>query len=321
MPKKIDPKVTEALKKYDLATKDAVWDCRGTWVVRHKVLEQIAAAEGIVFDPPEVLECNNIVWKKTSESKEYQHEEAVYSGKHVAIYVRGFLGDSEAWSIGEAAPNNTKQSYPWAMAEKRAKDRVILKLIGLHGLVYSEEEADDFKEKPKSAAQLKRETGPTGKTKWDELQDEISQCDSPVSLARLKAVWEKDEYPQMTKAWREQADELFEKAEADVTRQALENAPDAPDRGLKAIGDDPTVQEIFKQYPGSKIKEIRLTEDAKKEFCAEQYETIKTIWDAAQLRKWYADGSEQFKAAEVNDDIVAACERQVKEIRKKQATA
>jgi hypothetical protein len=34
------------------------------------------------------------------------------------------------------------------MAEKRAKDRVILKLIGLHGLAYSEEEADDFKQEP-----------------------------------------------------------------------------------------------------------------------------------------------------------------------------
>jgi hypothetical protein len=31
------------------------------------------------------------------------------------------------------------------MAEKRAKDRVILKLIGLSGDAYSEEEADDFK--------------------------------------------------------------------------------------------------------------------------------------------------------------------------------
>jgi hypothetical protein len=38
------------------------------------------------------------------------------------------------------------------MAEKRAKDRVILKLVGLHGDVYSEEEADEFKnEKPKSS--------------------------------------------------------------------------------------------------------------------------------------------------------------------------
>ena len=47
--------------------------------------------------------------------------------------------------MGEASPKNNKNAYPWAMAEKRAKDRVILKLIGLHGLVYSEQEADEFK--------------------------------------------------------------------------------------------------------------------------------------------------------------------------------
>jgi hypothetical protein len=45
------------------------------------------------------------------------------------------------------------------MAEKRAKDRVILKLVGLHGLLSSEEEADAFKtgavsaEGPEDAAQ------------------------------------------------------------------------------------------------------------------------------------------------------------------------
>lgn len=39
------------------------------------------------------------------------------------------------------------------MAEKRAKDRVILKLVGLHGYVYSEEESDDFKDaKPNTGA-------------------------------------------------------------------------------------------------------------------------------------------------------------------------
>ena len=33
-----------------------------------------------------------------------------------------------------------------AMAEKRSRDRVILKLLSLHGALYSEDEADDFKE-------------------------------------------------------------------------------------------------------------------------------------------------------------------------------
>jgi hypothetical protein len=42
--------------------------------------------------------------------------------------------------------------YVWAMAEKRAKDRVILKLAGLYG-VYSDEEISDISDlKPVSEA-------------------------------------------------------------------------------------------------------------------------------------------------------------------------
>ena len=37
-------------------------------------------------------------------------------------------------------------SYPYAMAEKRAVDRCILKLLNAHAYLYSESEADDFKQ-------------------------------------------------------------------------------------------------------------------------------------------------------------------------------
>ena len=48
----------------------------------------------------------------------------------------------ELW---KANANNTRMPYWWAMAEKRGKDRVILKLIGAYekGL-YSEVEADSW---------------------------------------------------------------------------------------------------------------------------------------------------------------------------------
>jgi translation initiation factor IF-2 len=67
------------------------------------------------------------------------------------ILVTGRIGDRVEWSIGEALVgvnyrvSGKQAAYVYAMAEKRAKDRVILKLIELHGLVYSEEEADEFK--------------------------------------------------------------------------------------------------------------------------------------------------------------------------------
>ena len=117
--------VEEILGEIGLTVKGSTWDCHGTAVVLHKALEQVAAHKGIVFDSPTVVESQ-------------------ISQKNVAICVTGHLGDRSEWSFGEAAPYNNKNGYPYAMAEKRAKDRVILKLVGLGGYVYSEDEADDF---------------------------------------------------------------------------------------------------------------------------------------------------------------------------------
>jgi hypothetical protein len=127
MPKQLPPRLVEILKEIGLTERQAVWDCHGTPVVLHKALEKVAAHYNVVFDQPKVLECS-------------------IASKEVALCVTGHMKDKTEWSIGEAAPYNNKNSYPFAMAEKRAKDRVILKLVGLHGDVYSEEEADDFKE-------------------------------------------------------------------------------------------------------------------------------------------------------------------------------
>lgn len=118
--------VGEVLKEIGETAVTAGWDCHGTFVLLHKALERVAAHKNITFDPPTIVESD-------------------ISSKNVVILVTGHLGDKSEWSFGEAAPYNNKNAYPYAMAEKRAKDRVILKLVGLHGHVYSEEEADDFK--------------------------------------------------------------------------------------------------------------------------------------------------------------------------------
>ena len=62
-------------------------------------------------------------------------------------------GDVVMESFGEASANNTKQSYPVAMAEKRALSRVVLKIAGFYKYgVFGEDESDDFKRKVKEAA-------------------------------------------------------------------------------------------------------------------------------------------------------------------------
>lgn len=125
----LKPELKKILDDFEVNIQESVWDCHGTLVIKHRTLEEIAARAKIVFDAPQVLEANGSV-------------------KVAALCVTGRMGDSSAWSIGEAAPGNNKNAYPFAMAEKRAKDRVILKLVGLSGFVYSEDEADDFKEAP-----------------------------------------------------------------------------------------------------------------------------------------------------------------------------
>jgi hypothetical protein len=168
--------VTKALKENGL-TKKVLWDCHGTFVIKHSALETIAANKGITFDEPVIVESN--------------------ADKSIAIVmVKGYLGDKFEWTFGEATPKNSKNSYPYAMAEKRAKDRIILKLIGLHGDVYSEDEADDFKDEIKvqerNAKKVEKENvdtsvwGKIGKKAGLEAKNELTNYYA-ISVAQDKA--------------------------------------------------------------------------------------------------------------------------------------
>tara|TARA_S200002703_G_scaffold155013_1_gene158619 strand:+ start:49 stop:714 length:666 start_codon:yes stop_codon:yes gene_type:complete len=129
---KLPQALIDIFKEIGLTKEQATWDCHGTPVALHKALEQVAAHQGITFDAPKIVESDPAL-------------------RSCVLIVTGRLKDKSEWSIGEAMPINIdrgshKQSYPYAMAEKRAKDRVILKLIGVAGFVYSEAEAAAFEE-------------------------------------------------------------------------------------------------------------------------------------------------------------------------------
>lgn len=72
-------------------------------------------------------------------------------GLDVAVKALGVMGDETIETFGEASPENTTQSYPFAMAEKRAMARAVLKLAGLYAEgFFSEDESDDFKDAVKA---------------------------------------------------------------------------------------------------------------------------------------------------------------------------
>ena len=168
-----------------------MWDCRGSWVAYHKAIEEIGAKAGVSFSKPDILECNS--------------EKGI-----VSLVCYGEMNGRHEWSVGECSPKNNKNAYPYAMAEKRAKDRVILKLVGLHGFVYSEEESDDFK--PKSSAQLKKDGV------WEAFIQALADCGSTVSLEELRGIYR---IQAQQEGWNKQfldcMKEEFEKRELELT--------------------------------------------------------------------------------------------------------
>lgn len=199
MPRQLDKRIADILRDHGEDpndTRGVIWDCHGTWVVYHKALERVAARAGISFDKPDVLRA--------------ERDEAV-------IMVTGRMGDRTDWDIGEALINvnyrvsGKQAAYVYAMALKRGRDRLILKLVGLHGLLYSEEEADDFKQAPDTQASYAQAQAMS----VDHMLHEIDECPDAAALASLKT------NPTFRLGYRE-ADELSRKRIEQALAKAAE---------------------------------------------------------------------------------------------------
>ena len=71
----------------------------------------------------------------------------IYKGPQWGVIGRPYI-EREVITFGEAGPGNCKLGYYWAMAEKRAMDRAILKGIDAYRLFYSNVELDDEVKEP-----------------------------------------------------------------------------------------------------------------------------------------------------------------------------
>ena len=109
----------------------------GQWILKHDSIEKIANAEDIRIQKVESL---------------YQSETSCRFLVTMGKWVNGSC-EEVIITTGEADKSNCINAYLAAMAEKRGKDRAILKLIKAYEYgISSEEEADDFKQsKPKVA--------------------------------------------------------------------------------------------------------------------------------------------------------------------------
>ncbi len=178
------PEVIEFQKAHGI-TESEMWEVRpGAWAVKHSAIERLVAQQGIKFERPAIIEVN------TAE-------------KIMVICVFGTLGDRTEWSFGEASPANCKIAYPAAIAEKRAKDRVAIKLINATGeAIYSEEEfAEDTQ--PRQNPHV---------TRAADVFDEISADIPAVDVPKMKVKDARPEYAVLVKEMQRIQDpqELYE---------------------------------------------------------------------------------------------------------------
>ena len=120
-------KLTELYHKYNLSKED-FFKHKFYTIITRAGIDKIQAQAGI-----------NISYQLRYNSPDL---------KNIIIQAFASDGDNEIQTFGESSPANTTNSYPVAMAEKRAMSRAVLKLTGFYELgVMGEDEADEFKKK------------------------------------------------------------------------------------------------------------------------------------------------------------------------------
>jgi len=197
----INEKLSKLLKEVgevvDVRDKNsAVWSLpqnKNALIVKHKALEKISAHLGMWFDPPKIIESDT-------------------EKKIVSLVVQGYIDDGKgkntAWSIGEVSPQNTSNKYVYAMAEKRAIDRVILKLLGVHGDFYSQAEIDEGEVSNKSTS--------------DKPDPKMVAMIKEMFLTFLKAQTTRED---LVAFWKNNPEPLGQlKAMSEVARQEVEDA-------------------------------------------------------------------------------------------------
>lgn len=114
------------------------WILMNTYANKTKVMYS-----GLIISHNGCLKINDTL-DKPFNPKAITLDKEGYNGSLVYTYC-----DDDIYEVGEVNTKNCKNEYPYAMALKRCFDRVVLKKCKLaYAGVYSDSEAEEFKEKP-----------------------------------------------------------------------------------------------------------------------------------------------------------------------------
>ena len=162
-------KVIETLEsdKYkNILSESDFWILVNTYANKTK-----AMYSGLIISHNGCLKINDSLENKVNP-KCFSIDKEGYNGSLVVTYC-----DDEVCEYGEVSKSNCKNDYPYAMAYKRCFDRVVLKKCKLaYAGIYSDSEAEEFKEKPEEKAT---------KTTTESTSQEDTQKATPKQIAML----------------------------------------------------------------------------------------------------------------------------------------
>ena len=144
-----------------LKTNGGMWEFKpGKWIIKHLEVEGLAQHYNIETNI-DLVHCD--------------------LNKDVAVVKAIALHKTKKFiTLGEASPKNNQFDYPVAIAEKRAVDRAILKALGIHGNVYSDQEMPNEKPNNNENTGIKLDHA-------DIIEQRIATCTHQANLEQLKS--------------------------------------------------------------------------------------------------------------------------------------
>lgn len=122
------------------------------WILKNKTNTGKMAYTGLIISHNGCLKINDTLENKVNP-RNFIIDKEGYANSLVFTYI-----DDEVYEVGEFNNTNGKNAYPYAMAYKRCFDRVVLKKSKLaYSGIYSEVEADEFKQNNSVEEQTKLE--------------------------------------------------------------------------------------------------------------------------------------------------------------------
>ena len=187
----ISPKYEQSKKKALEIIKDYPNIQEGDfWILMNETKSGKMAYTGLIISHNACLKLNDELEDKLKFKSEcVTLDKDGYKGSLVFTYCNTEQG---LYEVGEVSQSNCKNDYPYAMALKRCFDRVVLKNSKLaYDGVYSDSEADEFKENVDTEDKPKKEINPITKEQIQKLAELNIQLQSIADWLK-KPVFEVD---------------------------------------------------------------------------------------------------------------------------------